>query len=250
MIEVDHTGAVAVLRLNHGKVNALDLELLSVLAERLAEIEASGARAVVLTGAGRVFSAGVDLFRVLDGGPGYAAQLIPALASAFDALFGLSLPVVAAVNGAAIAGGAILTAATDRRLMVDGDARIGASELMVGVPFPVSALEILRHACGPSADEVALTGTLYRSTEALRVGLVHEVVPAEQLVERALQVAEELGAIPSEAYARTKEQLHRPTRDRIAALAANDGEVARVWSLPETAASIRAHLDRAVTRKS
>ena len=249
MIDVERRKDVVVLRLDHGKVHALDDVLLGELAERLDEVERSDARAVVLTAAGGVFSAGVDLQKVLDGGPVYLERSLPLLISSFVRLFSYPRPVVAAVNGAAIAGGCILACACDRRIVVEGG-RIGASELLVGVPFPVSALEILRWACGDRTEEVVLTGKLYGSDEALAVGLAHEIVAPEALVDRALAVAGELGSIAPEAFRLAKAQLRRPARERMAADApAVDPEVQAVWASARTTASIRAQVERMSTRR-
>jgi len=247
MITLHRAGPVAVLSLANGKVNALNLELLEALALRLAEVAATDARAVVITGEGRAFSAGVDLFRYLEGGPAYAERLIPALSAAFIALFELPLPTVAAVNGAAIAGGCIIACACDRRLLAEG-ARIGATELSVGVAFPVSALEILRHACGDRAEDVILGAGLHEGVGAVATGLVHEVVPLDGVVARAIEVAEGLGGINPEAFRLAKAQLHRPAMDRIAAAASVDAAVQRVWTAPETIAAVQASLDRTVRR--
>jgi enoyl-CoA hydratase len=244
MIDVEHRGPVAVVRFDHGKVQALDVELLVSLVEALGNVEDSGARAVVLTGTGRVFSAGVDLQQVLDGGTDYLGRFLPLLISAFERVFSYPRPVVAAVNGPAVAGGCVLACACDRRILVEGG-RIGASELLVGVPFPVSALEILRWACGPRTEEVVLTGRLYESDEALSIGLAHEVVASDGLLDRALAVATALGEVAPAAFRLAKAQLRRPTLDRIAAdAAAVDPEVLALWSAPETTASIGAQLER------
>jgi enoyl-CoA hydratase len=253
VIDVGRQGPVAVVRLDRGKVNALDDEMLTAFDECLDTVERSDARAVVLTAAGRVFSAGVDLRRVLDGGPEYLDRLIPALGSALGRLFAYPLPVVAAVNGAAVAGGCILACACDRRILAEG-ARIGASELLVGVPFPVSALEILRWACGDHTEEVVMTGTLYGSSEALTVGLAHEVVPPDELLDRAVAAAGALGTVPADTFRLTKAQLRRPALERMAADSpVVDPEVRSVWSAPQTTASIRAQLEqmeRAAARRS
>ena len=132
------------MRLAHGKVSAIDLELLECVVDRLDQIEESSARAIVLAGTGSSFSAGVDLFRVLDGGPDYLNRFLPALSRALVRLFTFPRPVVAAINGHAIAGGCILASACDYRLMALGKGKIGVPELVVGVPFPMIALEILR----------------------------------------------------------------------------------------------------------
>ncbi|MGN9847571.1 enoyl-CoA hydratase/isomerase family protein [Nonomuraea sp. H19] len=115
MIAVDVMDGIGVVRLAHGKVNALDLELCRTIEQTMRDLddERGPVRAVVVTGAGRVFSAGVDLKRVVDGGAAYVAEFLPALSGAFRSVFDLGKPVVAAVNGHAIAGGCVLAAACD-----------------------------------------------------------------------------------------------------------------------------------------
>ncbi|MGZ5434199.1 MAG: enoyl-CoA hydratase/isomerase family protein, partial [Thermoanaerobaculia bacterium] len=105
--------------------------------------------AVILTGTGSIFSAGVDLFRVVDGGSDYVARFFPALARFVLDLFAFPKPFVVAANGHAIAGGCIFTLCADYRLMAAGTARIGVPELLVGVPFPASVLEVIRYAVPP-----------------------------------------------------------------------------------------------------
>ena len=237
-------GDVALLRLEHGKVNALDVDMLDALTALLGELDPA-VRAVVLTGNGRVFSAGVDLARVVDGGAAYAAALIAALHRAFVALFGFPRPVVAAVDGAAIAGGCIIAAACDVRLMADRPTLIGASELAVGVPFPVSALEIMRHACGPRADDLVLRARLLDASGAVDAGLIHEVVPPPELLTRSLGAAAELGAQPSEAYAMAKRQLRAGALERIARDApVIDRAVGELWADGDTMARIGVQLER------
>ncbi len=140
MIDVTDRNGIALVGLDHGKVNALDLELLQAITATMGDM--ADARAVVITGAGRAFSAGVDLRRVVDGGAEYVREFLPALSEALLSVFDCPRPVVAAINGHAIAGGCVLAAATDVRLMSAGT--IGLTELLVGVPFPVAALEIVR----------------------------------------------------------------------------------------------------------
>jgi enoyl-CoA hydratase len=151
MLEVEQDSGVSVLRLRHGKVNALDLELLHAITEALAAADEQ--TAVVITGTGTAFSAGVDLQRVVAGGAPYLAEFLPALTAAFLAIFDHPGPVLAAINGHAIAGGCVIAAACDVRVMSQG--MIGLAELSVGVPFPVAALEIVRHAAGPAASRLA-----------------------------------------------------------------------------------------------
>ena len=115
MIELTEQGGVAVLRLGDGKVNAMSLELCEALTARFAAV--ASARAVVLTGTGRIFSAGVDLLRLTEGGAPYVRKFLPALRTMFAAVFSHATPVVAAINGHAIAGGCVLACGADWRLM-------------------------------------------------------------------------------------------------------------------------------------
>jgi enoyl-CoA hydratase/carnithine racemase len=248
VISIERIGSVAIVRLANGKVNALDVESLDELTGLLADVGRSDARAALITGQGRVFSAGVDLFRYLDGGAAYAERLLPALSRTFETLFGLPIPTVAAVQGPAIAGGCILACACDVRLLAD-TAQIGATELSVGVAFPVAAVEILRYACGPHCDGVVLGAGLYQGEAAVDAGLVHELAPADTLFDRAVEAAERLGALNPAAFRLAKAQLHRPVTDRIAADAPSvDAAAARVWGSAETVAAVRASLDRTVRR--
>lgn len=161
----------------------------------------------MLTGSGRSFSAGVDLKRIVDGGPGYVERFLPALSLATLTLFEHPKPVVAAVNGHALAGGCMLAAACDIRLMSGGT--IGLTELAAGVPFPTVPLEIMRHAVGPSLDAMVLGVGWLAPDQATSIGLVHEIVELDQLLAAALRRAEGLSAAPPDVYAVAKHQLHR-----------------------------------------
>lgn len=241
MIEREDVGAVTILRLAHGPVNALDLELVEAISAAFAAV---GPRAVVLSGAGRAFSAGVDLDRVVSGGADYVKRFLHGLSRAFLAAFTHPAPTVAAVGGHAIAGGAVLVAACDRRLAAAGSARLGLTELAVGVPFPVAGIEVLRHAVGRAAPRLVIDADLLDVEEALALGLVEAVVPAEELAERALGVAQRLAAIPPDVYAFTKAQLQRPALAAMGAAAGQDAAVETIWSSPAARDRITAFMAR------
>jgi enoyl-CoA hydratase/carnithine racemase len=123
---------------------------------------------------------------------------------------------------------------------------IGLTELLVGVPFPTVPLEIMRHAAGPAAGLLALTGRPVDAAEAHRLGLVDLLLEGREgdVLAAAVGRAEALAAIPAAAYARTKRQLHAPARDRIDALReAEDGRTAAMWQDPATLERIGGYLD-------
>jgi enoyl-CoA hydratase len=231
--DVDVEGVpVAVLRMAHGPVNAMDLELCRALAERFRGLAADPARAVVVTGSDRAFSAGVDLKRCTAEGEPYVTRFLPALADAFRTAFELSKPLVAAVNGHAIAGGCVLAACADVALMAEGVARIGVPEIRVGVPFPRIALEVLGAAVGErGARELVMGAQTYPPDRAAQLGLVHEVVPAAELESRALAAAAEMARdIPPDTFAITKRQLRRAPLERSDRYADEDDPVAKLWA--------------------
>ena len=249
-IRVEPVREVAVLHLGRGKANALDTEFCQDIVTSMDQVRRAGYGAVVLTGTGGIFSAGVDLPRLHGGGRAYIANFLPALSDAFLAIFDFPRPVVAALNGHAIAGGAVLAAACDRRVANAGHGRIGVTELLVGVPFPLVALEILRYSFGN--DRLAglvFFGQTYPAEEASRLGLVDELVDPQEVLPRAIEVATLLADIPSRTFAHTKAQLHQPAHERIAEhRAGDDAFVEELWTSTEALASVKSYVDRVLGR--
>jgi enoyl-CoA hydratase/carnithine racemase len=249
VIVLTRYGSVTVLRMTHGKANALDLEFSEALTAQLDDCLQSDARALVLTGDGRMFSAGVDLLRVMNGGAAYVRTFLPSVNKMFDTLFSFPKPVVAAVNGHAIAGGCVMACAADYRMMARDPGRIGIPELLVGVPFPVVPLEIMRFAAPRQyLQAMAYRGLTLTAESALQHGLVDAVVDAERLFDEAVAMAESLAAIPSAAFSLTKRQVREPTRRRIRAGAAVDADVQDAWASPETLHAIREYVARTLKR--
>ena len=229
---VEVVDGVSTVRLDHPPVNALDLDLLDDVIGAMRSIDGP----VVLTGEGRCFSAGVDLPAIVKGGAEYTDRFMTALSAAFLAVFDHPAPVVAAINGHAIAGGCVFAMAADIRLMSAGT--IGLTELAVGAMFPMAALEICRYTMGTSVTPAALgTGTIDVSTAAA-LGWVDEVVTADELLPRSIALARELAEFAPAAYAMTKQQLHRPARAAIDAGAETDAVVRAGWMSDETHARI------------
>lgn len=243
---VDYTvgAGIGVLQMDHPPVNALDVEFLRAVAGGLAEAEKSEARAVIITGTDAAFSAGADLFSVLEGGRDYVESAFEPAGAAFEGIFRFPKPLVAAVNGHAIAGGCVLACACDYRVAADGDFRIGLAELRVGVTFPSWALETVRFAV-PShrLQELIYLARTYGPRDALERGLVDEVVEPAGLMDRAREVATSLSQIPESTFRLTKEALRRPFVERAQRTGPADDERGReIWSSEEVHDSIRAFL--------
>lgn len=239
-VHIDRRGPLATLSMRHGKANALDLELCRSLAGALDQVEREAAEAVVLTGSGSMFSAGVDLRRVLDGGAPYVRELLPLLRAAFERLAFFERPVVAAINGHAVAGGFVLAAAADQAVMVADGGSVGVTELRVGVPFPAVALELVRlRAGGVEAARLVYRAATVGPDQALARGLVDELVLRPRLLERAAEVAAEL-ASGGPAFVLAKRQLREPMRSVMAlARGDHDRRVDELWQAETTLAAMR-----------
>ncbi|MDP9191318.1 MAG: enoyl-CoA hydratase/isomerase family protein [Acidobacteriota bacterium] len=250
MIERTDNDGLTTLRLAHGKASALDIELVEGLARAIAEVTATDTRAVVLTGTGSIFSAGVDLFRLVEGGRDYADRFVPALSRMLLELFAFPKPLIVAVNGHAIAGGCIFTLAGDYRLMSAGNGRIGIPEMLVGVPFPPSVIEAVRFALPPQHLQMLMyTGRTFQPDEALRLGIIDEVVDAASLSARAEELARHFAALPPRAFTLAKRQLRDKTIDRAHHYGHElDAEVQQLWGDPATIERVREYLAKTVKK--
>jgi enoyl-CoA hydratase len=250
MIERKDGDGIRTLKLAHGKVSAIDLELGEALIEELKAAMDPLVKALIVTGSGSSFSAGVDLFRVIKDGPDYGRRFLPVLDEFLRATLTFPKPVVAAVNGHAIAGGCILAAACDHRIMTEGTGRIGIPELAVGVPFPALPLQIMaaRVPDGHLRDLV-FSGRTVQIDDAKTIGLIDEKCPSGMLLDRATEVAQKLASIPAGAFALTKEAFYTPILERARQLSDLNARVVQAWLQPHTYDTIRAYLERTVGKK-
>ena len=218
--EMSVDGRVAVLALASDKVNALDREVLDEIVAFVDFCEDDpGVGALVLTGQGSIFSAGLNVSEILANEASYIDELLDAFGAVLLRLFRCPLPTVAAINGSAIAGGCLLACTCDRRLIAD-EARIGVTELRVGVSFPVGAVDLLRYVCGSRAEQLMLSADLLDADAACGCGLAHRHLPRSELRAAATSLAEQLASLDARAYALAKASARR------GALASPDDESA------------------------
>ncbi len=251
MIEFEERGVVSVLRMARGKGNALNADLVKALLDALDRLEHGPARAGVLTGEGKAFCAGVDLMALTGGGPDYVRGFLPLFARLLERLVAFPKPLVAAVNGHAIAGGAMLVFTCDQRLLARGTARMGLTEVKVGVVFSARAMEITRFATPPQhLSSLILTGRTWPPEEALARGLVDELVDPDKLLARACEVADELAAIPTPTFTATKLSLRRPMIEAAREQGAKtDAAVMEHWASPQTLREIAQFAEQAIKRR-
>jgi enoyl-CoA hydratase len=227
-VEIERKGAVALLRMRAGKANAIGPAWLEKMAVLLDALDADQPGALILTGEGRAFCAGLDLPALVDLGLAEMTAFIHRFSDTMVRIFALPWPVVAAVNGHAVAGGCVLALQADQRLMASGAGRIGLNEVQLGIGLPVAVVETLRCQVPPAAlFPVAAEGGLFAAEEALQLGLVHEVVEASRLESRAWERATALAGLPGLAFARVKASLRGPVLAAIREASAAD---ARAWT--------------------
>jgi len=252
MVRVERKGSIALLFLEHAPANALDLEFGAAIEAAFAPLARDATvGAVVLTGEGRFFSAGVDLKRIPTYGPDAQAAMVTMINRLLLTLYGFPLPVIAAVNGHAIAGGLVIALATDHRLGAEGTYQLGLTETAAGIPYPVAAMEIVRaELTPPVCRRLVLRADNTNPSAALAAGIVDELVAPAQLMPRALEVAEGFAKLPRDAYGRVKRQLRAPVLERIAAvLARGDDPMLAGWLSTETAGAAAGLLARVTERR-
>lgn len=154
------------------------------------------------------------------------------------------------MNGHAIAGGAVLAACADVRLVADSDVKMGLTEVLVGVPFPRRIFEILRFACGgPAFQELLYHGRTYGPAAACARRLAEEDVDPAGLLARAHAAAEELASRPRAAFRATKRMLRADALARIEAVPPGADPVWDVWRAPATRAAVAAYRERTLGAK-
>src|SRR5947209_10408847 len=201
----------AIITLNRAdKRNALSRALIAALATSFRRAETDPAvRNVILTGAGTAFCAGMDLDELrgtLDDRAGLVWDDAAKLAALYDQIYTFPKPTVAAVNGSAVAGGAGLVTVCDLAVATP-EAKFGYPEARRGLVAAMVMPHLLRHVGERMARYLLLTGEVIDAEQALRSGLVNEVVPAGQVLDRALALAKSCAEGGPEALARTKEFL-------------------------------------------
>ena len=202
------TDGVTLLRLNRPPLNALSEALLAEIARVAADVAADATvKAVVVTGSDRALAAGADIEEF--GGPDDARRIGAGFRAAFDGLAAIPRPVIAAIRGFALGGGLELALACDLRVAADS-ARVGQPEILLGIIPGAGGTQRLPRLVGPArAKEMVWSGRQLRADEALAIGLVDRVVPADEVETNAIEWAASFAAGPVVAIGLAKRAIDR-----------------------------------------
>jgi enoyl-CoA hydratase/carnithine racemase len=225
LLSIERRDEVALLTLQRPeKRNALSIDLRVELSEAFGRLgEDHGVGCIVLTGAGSAFCAGMDITQ-FGGDRAHKQRLVDTSTAAFEAVGSCPRPVIAAVNGPALAGGFALALLCDLRVAAE-TASFGFPELPRGIPPSYASA---RAALRPDvAAEITLTGRVFDAAEALRIGAVNEVVPESQVLERSLQLAAAIAAAPRHVTLETKRRILLDRRRDFGPLFAEEARLFR-----------------------
>jgi enoyl-CoA hydratase/carnithine racemase len=209
-VSIDVTDGVAVLRLDRPKMNAISLQVQADLRDAAAELaERDDVRAVVLWGGERVFAAGNDVKEMADLSYAEMVKVATSASSATTAVARIPKPVIAAVNGYALGGGCELALSADLRFAAE-DAVFGQPEVLLGIIPGAGGTQRLTRLVGPAkAKDLIFTGRFVKADEALQIGLVDRVVPAEKVLEEAVAYAAQFSGGAALAIRAAKECIDR-----------------------------------------
>lgn len=243
---IERQGALAVLRLDKGRGNAIDEPLTDDLIRVTAEIgdDASIRGVLLASGHPKLFCPGLDLVALYEYDRMAMQRFIAKFGQAMLGLFALRKPVVAAVAGHAVAGGCVLALTCDHRILRRGS-QIGLNEVRVGIPLPWSVAILLKNAIAPPAlSRVALLGLNFKDEEAVALGLGHEVREAEGFEAACVARLQEFADRDTAAVGTTKAYLRDAAlREMRSQEASREGEFLDAWFSPVARAKIKETVD-------
>ena len=236
MVALSRNGPVVTVTLQRPPANAMNIELTEQIAEIFDGVANDpGTGAVIFTGQGKSFCAGLDLKDVPFFGDSDQRRLLNALNRAFCSVYGCPVPVIGAVNGHAIAGGLLLALACDWRIGADWSFLTGLTEVLVGIPYPVAAIEIARQELSPRvARDLILFGQNITARSALECGVLDELVPTEELMDFAMAKALQVSKLRKIGFGKVKRQLRSGNLAMIGAAIAGNEPLLNGWLSKET----------------
>ena len=252
LTKIEHENGIVELRLARPPANALNLALVQALHQAIESAARSGGRALIMSGVEGMFSAGLDVPELLKLDPAAMSTFWREFIELLRAIALSPLPIAAAITGHSPAGGAVLAIFCDTRIASRGEFKIGLNEVRVGLPVPAVIYAALKRLVGArQAERLCLHGLLISPDEALRVGLVDQVLPVEQVIPAALEWCRSLLQLPSQAVTATR----KLARADLVALFSEHGDrshadLMNVWFSAETQAAMHAMVAQLAARKT
>ncbi len=241
-IELTTADGVATVTMNRGKVNALNEIMVDELHGAFTDLKTNpDVRAVILTGNGKFFSFGFDVPELYDYSPEDFTRYLRKFTMLYTDMFVFPKPLVAAINGHAVAGGCMLATACDLRLMVGGNAKISLNEITFGSSVFAGSVEMLRNIVGSRiAEKIVLGGKMLTADEAHSLRLIDHVVHESSLLKSAITRAEEMSAHNPRAFAGIKSLLRNPIAEMMKACEEQSiTDFVDIWYSPETRESLK-----------
>uniref|UniRef100_A0AAQ5WYJ1 Enoyl-CoA delta isomerase 1, mitochondrial n=1 Tax=Amphiprion ocellaris TaxID=80972 RepID=A0AAQ5WYJ1_AMPOC len=218
-VDFDQSTGVAVMRMQNPPVNSLSLEFLTEICINVEKLEMDkSCRGLIITSdRPKVFSAGLDILEMYGKTPERCAEFWKAVQEMWLKLYSSNMATIAAINGSSPAGGCLMSLTCDYRIMADNPRyTIGLNETLLGIVAPFWFKDTMVNTVGNRSTELALQlGLLYSPAEALKVGLVDQLVPEDQVLTTATKTMSKWLAIPDHARQITKSMMRKPTIDRL-----------------------------------
>ncbi len=231
-VEIKHSDQLAMVILKRGKVNALNSDIIHELSNRFDDLRKNDSvEVVVLTGNGSFFSFGLDVPELLTYSKEEFTQFLVDFTNFYTDLYVFSKPVIAAINGHAIAGGCMLATACDYRIMASGKGKISLNEVTFGATVFAGSVEMLKGCAGyRNAEMILYSGKMYEAGEALDIGLVDQIAPPEDLMKVANDKARWFTQRDMIAFKSLKALLREPIAEQMRSREpASIEEFVKVW---------------------
>jgi enoyl-CoA hydratase/carnithine racemase len=248
LVERELRGEVALLKLNRSVTNPVNLALINELSGNVekARDEKEIAGVVLSSANDKFFSIGFDIPQLIELNEKDFTKFYTAFNQLCVSLYTFPKPLIAAITGHAVAGGCILTLCCDYRFIAEGKKLMGLNEIKLGVPLPYPADRILRQIVDDRvARKILDTGDFFLPEETLGMGIVDEVMPLEQIVEKAVEKVESIQSRSLYAYAAIKRnRIEKVVAEIQYNLAAKEEIFIEMWYKQETRKKLKAALEK------
>ncbi|MBI5267845.1 MAG: enoyl-CoA hydratase/isomerase family protein [candidate division Zixibacteria bacterium] len=237
LVNVERLQSTAVVTLSRPPVNAINEQVVAELSQAFRDLERDNTiTSIVLTGGGKFFSFGLDVPELYDHTPEQFRSFLISFCALCRQLFLFPKPIVAAINGHAVAGGCVLLLPCDARIAADIPMKVGLTEITLGASLFASTVEMLRYwLTNQHAERLLLVGSMFDAREAQRIGLFDQVVEKTNLQTAALQKAAELATHHGPGYEALRRHIRQPVADRwMAREDISIDEFVSIWYTPET----------------